>query len=852
TNDFRANRVCRFAIVEDGAGFAAKQQPDLIRSTHVAFRPIDVKMGPDGAIYIADWYNPIIQHGEVDFRDERRDKVHGRIWRVTAKGRPLAPRPKLVGASVPSLLEQLKSSEPWTRRFAKRVLQERNAADVLPSLRKWVANLDPNDPRREHHQLEALWVFQSHGEFDPLLPQLLRARDHRARAAAVRALLDFKDRADDPLGLLRDAVTDDHPRVRLEAVRALAQFPSSEAMAAALQALDRPVDKFLDYALWLTANDLAPVWLPEIQQGELTFGGDARRLEFALSSLGSSQALRPLVELIRSGKIPDDRLHRVFGLVAGIGGPNELKQVLDHALAGEKSKTSSRAALLDSLRESARNRGVRPAGNLNALAVLIAHQDAGLQAAAVRLAGAWKLESAREPIEILARSSDAAVSLRQTAVNALANFGADATRDVFAELVSNKHPSPIRVAAVAASLRVDPREGVARTVALLEALDPVAEDPSPLYQAVMGIRNGPGMLAAALKGKKLPLDVAKVGWRIARSAPAENPKLLEALRQSGGWKQEPKAWAEADVRSMVELAAQRGDPARGESIYRRKQMGCGQCHALGGSGGQVGPDLSSVGASAPADYLVESLVLPNKKIKENYHSIVLATDDGRVLTGIKTRQTKELLTLRDARDQEISIPVKSIEQQAAGKSLMPVGAVDSLTNSELADLTRFLSQLGKPGDYSIDRKQVVRRWRVLQKTPDASRALNRMGYGIAASDDPRLTWAPIYSRVSGFLPVKELPLLVARRDADPSAFVRCELVVTTGGRVKLSLNSTEGLTIWLNDKPVDVNPLLELELPSGEHSLTIAVNSKTRGEDLRIELIDESNSAVRARLVGGK
>ena len=99
TNDFRGHRVCRFVIEDDGAGFASREQPELIKTKHVAFRPIDVKMGPDGAIYIADWYNPIIQHGEVDFRDPRRDHTHGRIWRVTAKGRPLVARPKLVGAS---------------------------------------------------------------------------------------------------------------------------------------------------------------------------------------------------------------------------------------------------------------------------------------------------------------------------------------------------------------------------------------------------------------------------------------------------------------------------------------------------------------------------------------------------------------------------------------------------------------------------------------------------------------------------------------------------------------------------------------------------------------------------------
>ena len=71
---------------------------------------------------IADWYNPIIQHGEVDFRDPRRDHTHGRIGRVTAKNRPLVPRPKLVGATVPELLEQLKAPDQWTRHNAKRVL----------------------------------------------------------------------------------------------------------------------------------------------------------------------------------------------------------------------------------------------------------------------------------------------------------------------------------------------------------------------------------------------------------------------------------------------------------------------------------------------------------------------------------------------------------------------------------------------------------------------------------------------------------------------------------------------------------------------------------------------------------
>ena len=127
---------------EDGAGYASREKPELIKTNHPAFRPIDVKMGPDGAIYIADWYNPIIQHGEVDFRDPRRDLTHGRIWRVTARAGRWSSGRQLVEAKVEDLLEALKAPEDWTRQQAKRVLKERGAKEVLPALETWVAKLD--------------------------------------------------------------------------------------------------------------------------------------------------------------------------------------------------------------------------------------------------------------------------------------------------------------------------------------------------------------------------------------------------------------------------------------------------------------------------------------------------------------------------------------------------------------------------------------------------------------------------------------------------------------------------------------------------------------------------------------
>ncbi len=158
TNDFRTHRVCRFVVEEQaaGAGSVSRQLPELVTSTHVAFRPVDVKLGPDGALYIADWYNPIIQHGEVDFRDPRRDRVHGRVWRIAASGRPLVPRMRIVGSTFEELVELLRAPEEWTRLWAKQELQGHDPNRVRKAVLSWLSKLDPNEPNYSRYRLQAL------------------------------------------------------------------------------------------------------------------------------------------------------------------------------------------------------------------------------------------------------------------------------------------------------------------------------------------------------------------------------------------------------------------------------------------------------------------------------------------------------------------------------------------------------------------------------------------------------------------------------------------------------------------------------------------------------------------------
>src|SRR6185295_13300084 len=121
---------------DDGSGFRVKDLPALIVSSSPVFRAVDVRVGPDGAIYIADWYNPIIGHYQASFRHPDRDKAHGRIWRVTAKGRSVTTPPQLADATTTRLLEYIKSPDRWTRQFAKRVLADRPAEEVAAALKQ--------------------------------------------------------------------------------------------------------------------------------------------------------------------------------------------------------------------------------------------------------------------------------------------------------------------------------------------------------------------------------------------------------------------------------------------------------------------------------------------------------------------------------------------------------------------------------------------------------------------------------------------------------------------------------------------------------------------------------------------
>ncbi|MDX1966677.1 MAG: HEAT repeat domain-containing protein, partial [Planctomycetaceae bacterium] len=662
THDFRGHRVCRFAVEDEGSGFTSKQQPDLISSNHVAFRPIDVKQGPDGAIYIADWYNPIIQHGEVDFRDPRRDHVHGRIWRVTAKGRPLVERPKLVDASVMELLDSLKAPESFTRQQAKRVLKERDRGEVLAALARWVDNLNPADPEFEHLRLEALWIYQAHEEVRAdLLKTVLHSPEPRARAAAVRVLTHWSDRLDHPAEWLADAVHDEYPRVRLEAIRALAAIPSLRAAELALAVVDHPRDTFLDYAARQTARELKPVWLPAMQAGRFDSQGQIQRLMFAIEAGQASELIPRLVDDLQANRVAEELRPRILELLGALGQPQHLRIVLDRALLPNTPPTET-AELLRAVLTAQRRRNTQPEGDLLPVAQLLSSPSPEVAALAAECLGSWKLVAAIPQLQATAAATERLDAIRKAAIVALAAMDTEATRKSLQDLAATDPAESVSGAAVASLVPTQPQMAANLSVAWL-AKSKSPEQQTQVLQAFLQKQGAPDLLAAALTNQTLPEDVAKIALRSVSGSGRQEPKLVEALTNAGGIRSEAKLLTPEQMAAMVGEVRSQGDPARGEAIFRRADLSCFKCHAIGGAGGKVGPDMISIGASAQVDYLVDSLLAPNKNVKEGYQTVVVETDSGKVVSGVKVRTSDEALILRDADDQEIAVPLKSIEEE---------------------------------------------------------------------------------------------------------------------------------------------------------------------------------------------
>lgn len=859
TNDFRGHRVVRFVLTEEGSGYVSREQQEVIWSDHVAFRPIDVKVGPDGAIYVADWYNPIIQHGEVDFRDERRDRTHGRIWRVTWKGAPKREYRAVSTRTNTELFEALRSDDGVERQSAKQILRQRGPG-IASELTTWLQTVQLSAEERELVQLEALWCYQTAQSVQPeLLKTLLKSADGRLRAAAVRVLSHWKYLIPDSRELLTVAVQDAHPRVRLEAVRALSfsplqdserqiadgsafpgdNVPATAATVAAyedprlietaLLPLRQPMDSNLDYAMWLTTKELASRWRPAFEKGEMNFSSDAEQVAFAFSAIGTGAPVELLLKDLYGAGVTPEKRARLVQLIGAAADAAQMGRLLSGAI------TANDAATLQSILTVTATRKLVPEVNADQLGGLLGSDDPVLRRAALQAVGQWNVTALRGRLEALLGDKSAD---RADLSAALAGVIQGRDKGLLDRLqaVAGDAGTVVELRAIALAwlASVRPVESAPIVAKLL------AETTEPVYAAMsvrtlLSDRNGPQLLTSALTGLELRNDVALEVLRALRESGRTDAALEAAIRTAGKISSR-KSLTDEQKKALLKLVSTSASAADGEKIFRTESLGCLKCHAIGAAGGLVGPDMISLGASAQPDYLLESLLNPNAKVKENYHTTVVATVEGQVVAGVQIQRSDKAITLRTAENKVVTVPADQIEEVGQGVSLMPEGLVDALTDNEIASLVRFLSELGRTPEYTLSRARLLRSWQVLQPTQEGLRQINRTSFSKVAANDPAFTFTPEYSVVSGGLPLDEIPVLNVREQQ--VGFAQSQINVTTPGTIAFRVNSVAGLEIRIDGIPMPAEAEFSTTLAAGRHVVTVMIDRRQRTEPLSVEILE--------------
>jgi quinoprotein glucose dehydrogenase len=511
------------------------------------------------------------------------------------------------------------------------------ASGLLPTLAMLEANHD-QDPGLRHAGIMAL---RGIGSAQPgLFARLGQHPSQAVRLAAVVALRKLQGLA------IASFLDDESAEVQLEAARAIHDVPELHAALPQLAALLQQPS--------LRARPISDALMHRLLNAHFRLGGQAGATAIAsvAADKQASQAMRiEAIEMLGTWAEPG-KLDRVMNRYAPLDA-RPAKQAADaftEQLAGilVGSDQQMNAAIAAAVALDLQN----VSGLLADLA-----QDTGRDAA-VRsgaLAGVVKLDGAQALSLVAGLVKDAEPLVRSQALDQLAKLDVSAALPILAQAI-----------------------GAEDSAERQQAWDTLAGIDSP--QATELIQQGVADYVAGT----LPADVWLNVLEAAQGRIAEESQAaLEAYQQ-----QLVASDPVADYRASLHG----GNAARGSNLFFNKtELSCVRCHKVAGYGGEVGPDLTTIGKTKDPAYLLQSIVDPDAKIAENFETVILLTEDGQVISGILRKENDQTIELIDAENKTRSIDADEVVSRKKGKSSMPVDLLKYLSRRELRDMVAYLS-----------------------------------------------------------------------------------------------------------------------------------------------------------------
>ncbi|MBX3421167.1 MAG: c-type cytochrome [Pirellulaceae bacterium] len=679
--------VAAFVLSHDGSGFKSTNPFNLLASDDEWSSPIMAEVGPDGNVWVLDWYNYIVQHNPTPkgfqtgkgnaYESQLRDKRHGRIYRIVHEAAQPLPPVDLALSTANELVAALRHSVMLVRLHAQRLLVERGKADVVDQLVGLLNNQSVDAIGLNVGAIHALWVLHGLGQIQDSQPAVItavhKALEHPSPAVVGNAVQVLPHSQVSVSALLAVGLhVAPNLNVRLSALLALADLPAGDSAARAImEALSQPdalTDRLLIEAAISAAANSSTQFLTAVTSVDDVSPALIQVARKVATHEARGEETEYLSGLLKSlAQAPPDIVHAIFeGMADGWPESKQFslsaQQEQDLLRLLERSPTASRLVIL-------------------------------------RLARAWGSQW-------------------------LADYSQQTAAELLGTLLNEQQGDQSRIEAAGQVLQLVPDSGHA-VGQILDAIGP-RNTPELSSGLIAALRNS----SAADLGQqlvrrlpRLPPSAKREAIGLMMSRPALTAMLLEsigqgqlalmelALDQRQALAVHPDALVRAQAKRLLSsdgalpnldrqqvleelayVAQQKGDPIHGQVIFKQH---CSKCHQHGGQGVAVGPDLSGM-AVHPKEELLMHILDPSRSVEGNFRAYTLLTTDGRVLTGMLAAETRTTLELYDAEGKRNVVLREDIEQLIASpKSLMPDGFEKSLRPDELRDLLEFLTQRGR-------------------------------------------------------------------------------------------------------------------------------------------------------------
>jgi putative membrane-bound dehydrogenase-like protein len=668
------NLVHRDVLTPAGATYVARRAQEgveFLASTDAWFRPVNFSVGPDGAVYMVDYYRQIVEHPEwMSTHTHKSPDLYagddrGRIYRIVPDT-PL-PRPgpiRLGQASNQELVQRLASPNIWWRRTAQRLLVDRGSADAVEPLTTLFATSESPVAR-----LHALWTLEGL---------------HKLEVTLIEKAL-----ADPEAGVRENAILLAEPRLS-----------GNPQLIARLLKMERDPDRRVQFQLLCTLGGIDSKAARDAQDRLLAQAIDDPWMQTAALSASSERAPQLLRTAIAFADKQTGARATFFRQIATVIGVRrktaEIRQVLTTVLSASPAGASWwRAAAIDGLAQGFGSNPSRRRGpddsrapvdlGQDLLLKLFETPDADVRRASLRGLTATGLPPTAAPLltraAAMAQSVERDPALRADSVGLLALSDPAAHETLFRKLIDPQQPEAVQAAAVRGLARV---KGPAVGTYLIErwkSMTPAVR--MDAADAMFLDPDRPGLLLEAIKAETVQ------PWSLAFRHKRQLLMSRDAsLREAARSLLDEKAGDREDVLKRYQAALERtGDAEKGRFVFEQV---CAKCHKMNGLGQDVGPDLATI-RNRPAQSILSDIIRPSASIAQNYESYVVDTSSGGMITGVMSAQTPTTITIRhEAGNQDVIRRADIKEMRVTSLSAMPADLDRQITIDQMADLLRFL------------------------------------------------------------------------------------------------------------------------------------------------------------------